>query len=279
MKELIGLFSFVMFASTAIGQYYYKDIIVSKETTEKWKDYKESNVKSINISSFEGNGQPTEGFIGKISIAGDFSQISTYTRSDENQASTLIAKYNAQGLLINTVDTSDRFESITQYIYDDQGHVTSIMNSSLETDNQVKESEEHIWKYDQNGIPQVMLKVKENRDTAYVRFIADGKGNITEEREVHNQDSLPAIYYYYDDQNRLTDVVRYNERAKRLLPDYIFDYGNKSRITSMLVVPEGNDYQKWIYEYNDRGLKDRETCYGKGKELLGRIEYEYNYAK
>ena len=124
-----------------------------------------------------------------------------------------------------------------------------------------------------------MLKVKENRDTAYVRFIADGKGNITEEREVHNQDSLPAIYYYYDDQNRLTDVVRYNERAKRLLPDYIFDYGNKSRITSMLVVPEGNDYQKWIYEYNDRGLKDRETCYGKGKELLGRIEYEYNYAK
>jgi len=279
MKELIGLFSFVMFALTAIGQYYYKDIIVSKETTEKWKDYKESNVKSINISSFEGNGQPTEGFIGKISIAGDFSQISTYTRSDENQASTLIAKYNAQGLLINTVDTSDRFESITQYIYDDQGHVTSIMNSSLETDNQVKESEEHIWKYDQNGIPQVMLKVKENRDTAYVRFIADGKGNITEEREVHNQDSLPAIYYYYDDQNRLTDVVRYNERAKRLLPDYIFDYGNKSRITSMLVVPEGNDYQKWIYEYNDRGLKDRETCYGKGKELLGRIEYEYNYAK
>ena len=279
MKELIGLFSFVTFALTALGQYYYKDIIVSKETTEKWKDYKESNVKSINISSFEGNGQPTEGFIGKISIAGDFSQISTYTRSDENQASTLIAKYNAQGLLINTVDTSDRFESITQYIYDDQGHVTSIMNSSLETDNQVKESEEHIWKYDQNGIPQVMLKVKENRDTAYVRFIADGKGNITEEREVHNQDSLPAIYYYYDDQNRLTDVVRYNERAKRLLPDYIFDYGNKSRITSMLVVPEGNDYQKWIYEYNDRGLKDRETCYGKGKELLGRIEYEYNYAK
>jgi hypothetical protein len=45
----------------------------------------------------------------------------------------------------------------------------------------------------------------------------------------------------------------------------------------MLVVPEGsNDYQKWLYEYDDKGLKTKESCFNKKKELMGRIEYSYN---
>ena len=279
MKELIGLLSLLLLYRPVIGQYYYKDIIIPRQTTEKWKAYKENKVSSVIINSFEGNGQPTEGFTGKLTIARDFSQISTYTRSDENQASTLLARYDSKGMLTSTIDTSDRFQSTTEYGYDEQGHIVSITNNSLETDDSVKESEQHVWKYDQKGIPQLMLKIKESTDTTYIRFIADEKGNITEERQMHNQDSLPAIYYYYDDQNRLTDIVRYNVRARRLLPDYIFDYDNKGHIASMLVVPEGNDYQKWIYEYNDMGLKDKENCFGKGNELLGRIEYEYSYSR
>ena len=44
----------------------------------------------------------------------------------------------------------------------------------------------------------------------------------------------------------------------------------------MLVVPEGtDDYQKWIYEYNDAGLKIKETCLNKRKQILGRVEYVY----
>ncbi len=44
----------------------------------------------------------------------------------------------------------------------------------------------------------------------------------------------------------------------------------------MLVVPEGTDnYQKWHYTYNEAGLKTKEACYNKRKQLLGRIEYEY----
>jgi len=93
---------------------------------------------------------------------------------------------------------------------------------------------------------------------------------------VRNGIALPSYYYYYDEKNRLTDVVSYNVRAKRLLPLYIFEYNDDNQLASMLVVPEGSDdYQKWIYEYNERNQKVKETCINKRKQIVGRVEYQY----
>lgn len=39
-----------------------------------------------------------------------------------------------------------------------------------------------------------------------------------------------AIFYYYDDLNRLSDVVRFNLKAKSLLPDFMFEYDDKDRV-------------------------------------------------
>jgi YD repeat-containing protein len=56
----------------------------------------------------------------------------------------------------------------------------------------------------------------------------------------------------------------------------VFDYNDKGLINSMLVVPEGSsDYQRWQYTYNDAGLKIKETCMNKRKQIVGRIEYVY----
>jgi hypothetical protein len=99
---------------------------------------------------------------------------------------------------------------------------------------------------------------------------------VAEENSVRRKVALPSFYYYYDAQNRLTDIVSYNVKAKRLLPLYIFEYNDDNQLSSMLVVPEGtDDYQKWIYEYNDAGLKIKETCLNKRKQILGRVEYVY----
>jgi hypothetical protein len=49
-------------------------------------------------------------------------------------------------------------------------------------------------------------------------------------------------------------------------------------MTSLLAVQEGAaSYQKWIYEYNDKGLRTKESCFSKERELLGHIEYQYSY--
>ena len=123
-----------------------------------------------------------------------------------------------------------------------------------------------------------MLKIKNGRDTTFIRFILDEKGNIAEERATRNKTDLPTIFYYYDADNRLTDIVRYSLKAKRLLPDNVFEYGEGGKLSSMLVVPDGsNDYLKWLYEYNEKGLKIKESCFSRQKELLGRIEYQYSY--
>jgi YD repeat-containing protein len=277
MKGLTGLLFLLAFTGTVTAQYYYKDLILTKQTTEKRKTYKEAGIKSVKLNSFESNGRPTEGFNCEQAIAGDFSTITTYTRSNVSSASVLTAFYDNSGLLKKTIDTSDMYQSTTEYEYNGSGQIVTITNTALETDNQMKETEKHIWTYDSKGIPTGMTKIKGNSDTTYLQFTADEKGNIVEERPVRNNLKLPAVYYYYSDNNLLTDIVHYDAKAQRLLPDYVFEYDEHGRLITMLVVPKGSsDYQRWIYEYNEKGLKVKETCFNKRKELLGKIEYQYS---
>jgi YD repeat-containing protein len=249
---------------------------VSRQTTGQWQLYKDNKVRSVRLESFENDGQPSDGFVGDQQVTGDFSRITTHTRSSGTTDSWILAYYTPSGLLSKIVDTSDTYQSTSEYQYDPAGHITSITNTSLETDNHLKDLEQHLWQYDAQGKPSGMLKIKNGNDTTIVRFVTDEKGNIGEERARRNNTDLPAIYYYYDSDNRLTDIVRYNDRARRLLPISIFEYQTGERPVSMMVVPDsGNDYQKWIYEYNDKGLKIKESCFNKKKELQGRIEYSY----
>jgi hypothetical protein len=186
------------------------------------------------------------------------------------QPSILQSFYDVNGRLTKTVDTSDAYNSTTIYNYNAEGEIDTIINTSLETDNKLMTSEKHIWTY-KEGKAVLMIKIKNGSDTTVVNFTADEKGNIVEERSVHQKENLPAVYYYYDNDQRLTDIVRYNEKAQRLLPDYIFGYEPEG-IASMIFVPAGSDdYERWIYEYDSRGLKSAETCFNKRKEIMAKV--------
>ncbi len=279
MKLLMVLLCLITGTLACHAQFYYKDQLVPRQNSAQWKLYKDNRVKAVKLSSFEGDGKPTDGFTGELEVTGDFSRIMSHTQiaSTGNPESWIISNYSAQGLLIKNTDTSDTYRSVTDYQYDPQGRPLSILNTSIETDNHLEETELHTWQYDAGGKPVGMLKIKNGKDTTFVRFIQDEKGNIAEERAVRNKTELPAVYYYYDTDNRLTDIVRYNLKAQRLLPDDVFEYGVGGRLTTMLVVPEGtNDYQKWFYEYDDKGLKTKDTCYNRRSQLLGKIEYHYS---
>jgi len=261
------------------GQFYYKDIIGTEQAGARWRNFQLNRVEAISLQSLEANGQATDGFVCEQKVSQDSRTVDTYSRSTESSATDLVATYNSMGQLIKTLDTSDSYQSTTTYQYDSAGRVLLISNIALETDNQVRDTEDHLWTYDAQGKPQSMLKLKTGHDSTIVRFVLDEKGNVIEEHALHREDSLPVVFYYYDGANRLTDIVRYNRRAGRLLPDYVFEYDAQGRIVSMLEVPEGNDYQRWIYAYNEKGLKASDTCYGKGRILLGKIAYGYRYAK
>ena len=276
MKIITGSLLLIVLTQTCFAQYYYKDLVTTRQNEARWRLYRDNRVKSVRLNSFERDGGPTEGFAGDQEVSGD--RLTTHTKASGNAESWIIASYTPQGLTRQTTDTSDTYHSVSDYQYDVDGRLQSIVNTSIETDNHLRDVEQHIWSYDASGKPSAMLKIKNLGDTTFVRFVLDEKGNVAEERAVRNKTDLPVIYYYYDANNRLTDIVRYSLKAKRLLPDNIFEYGEDGKPSSMLVVPDGsNDYLKWLYDYNDKGLKIKESCLSRQKELLGRIEYQYIY--
>lgn len=279
MKFLIGVLFLILLSGAVNAQYYYKDIISTRQNIAKWQAYKAARVRSVRVNSFEADGQPTDGFQLEQTVNSDFSGITTHSRANGATETWTFATYSPEGLLTSITDTSDTYQSVSVYQYDSQGRLTTLANTSTETDNHVKAVETHLWQYGPStDKPTAMLKIVNYTDTTYVRFVPDEKGNIAEEHASRNNIALPVIYYYYDDSNRLTDIVRYNLKAQRLLPDNIFEYGEDGRMTSLLAVQEGaTSYQKWIYEYNDRGLRIKESCFSKEHELLGRIEYQYTY--
>lgn len=280
MKPFLFFICLVFLYHSSVGQFYYKDLILTRQAAEKWKNYHQANVRSVTILSFEANDQPVEGFTCEEKVSPDFSQIITHTHSAFSPESNLVCDYDKNGLLKKSVDQSERLTSSSEYDFDSQGRLVSINNTSAASDTSLPDTEQHQWVYDSQGKPVSMLKIKNNKDTTFIRMVMDEKGNPVEEHAIHNKIELPAIYYYYDEGGRLTDIVRYNDNAKRLLPTYIFEYGNKGILTSMMSIPEDSkDYQKWYYEYNEEGLRIKETCFNKQRQLLGRIEYRYAIKK
>lgn len=275
MTKILGLSLLISFiAHTAYSQHYYNDLVMTNEIVKKRAIYQTNKVKGVKMTSFDNNNQPIEGFGGSQDIAGNFASITTETTTSVSGKDEITHYFNAQGQLTQSIDTTDGNKVVIQYTYDANNNITSITNMSFSPGG-YSTREQHLWFY-KDGKPERMLKIKNSLDTTIVNFKLDEKGYVGEERSVHAGIEQPVVYYYYDDKGRLTDVVRFNNRAKRLLPDYIFEYDDAGRIAMMLVTTAGGaDYQKWYYRYDEKGLKQKDECFGKNKMLIGKIEYKY----
>ncbi|RYY15777.1 MAG: hypothetical protein EOO04_28085 [Chitinophagaceae bacterium] len=272
--SLLVLFSIVFFSASS--QYYYKDLIVTKELQTKHQSYRKNAVRAVEYASFDANNQPIEGFTCQQTVAPDFSMIRTVTKTTLSGTSESIAYFNQKGQLIRTTDTAEGNKTNTEYRYDANNRLV-VINSVSTSPGNTSNQEQHIWEYNEKGQPKNAFKIKNGIDTTYISFVFDDQGNLAEENSKRNNLGLPAIYYYYDEDKQLTDIVRYNNKARRLLPDYIFEYED-NRVGSMLVAEEGTgDYQKWYYSYDDNGLKLQDACYSKTKVLIGRVEYKYKF--
>ncbi|HEY0679782.1 MAG TPA: RHS repeat domain-containing protein [Chitinophagaceae bacterium] len=273
MKNILGITVLLLLTLSVQSQYYYKDLVTVRQTNAQWAVLKNSKVRSVKLQSFEANNQPSEGFTIEQRISDN--RVITSTNTISSGTSELTATYNPEGRLVQTIDTSEDFHSVTKYEYDANGRITSITNNSRS--GEFLNSEVHVWSYDASGKPSGMLKIRNNSDTTYIRFVYDGKDVPVEEHATRKGAREPEIYYYYDDKNQLTDIVRYSVKARKLLPTHIFSYNTDGSIAGMLLIPEGsNEYQRWYYDYDERGLKIRERVFNKQQQLMGKVEYVYN---
>lgn len=268
----------LMTVSTAgISQYHYLDIVSNLQLSSEMKQFKEQKIRDIQVHSFESNGDPSKGFFCKKKISKDYRKIETYTKSAISEKSILISRFNTEGQLIASNDSSAISSSSNFYQYDSKGHLTKVVNisASMDDDFTSKMNEEHLYFYDAKGRCLKMLRIKNQLDTATVLFTSDEKGNIIDENDLGKNGK--HYYYYYDSKNRLTDVVKYNSLRDKLLPDLLFEYNSASQVTQMITTEEGisNNYYIWKKIYND-GLRIIEKCFSKENELLGYFEFEYN---
>src|ERR1700730_8701028 len=119
-KVITGTFIFIlliMLAQASTAQFYYKDLVATRQNTAQWKLLRQNKVRSVKLNSFEG-GEPTEGFLGEQEVAGYYSRITTHTKSSRTAETWIITSYSPQGLPAKVTDTSDTYRSITDYQYD-----------------------------------------------------------------------------------------------------------------------------------------------------------------
>lgn len=274
MKKILSVLVLTAFLHPLQAQYYYKDLVTTRQTNQQYSLFVKEGIKKVNLTSFDGNSTETAGFSCEQTISTGKRTITTTTQTAVMGDSYLITTYNEQGQLVSTTDSAQNATSTTTYRYDAGGRLVNIATSSR-SDN-VTTSETHTYTYDVTGHPASLLRIRDQQDTTLVQFILDENGNVVEERSTRKNQSQPSIFYYYDARNQLTDVVRFNVKAQRLLPDYIFDYNENGQLKKMLVVPSGtNEYQTWYYQYEPSGLKKLDLCYNKAQQLIGKVLYEY----
>ncbi|MFT3947360.1 MAG: hypothetical protein QM763_10345 [Agriterribacter sp.] len=277
--KILTLISIAGFIPEKIfAQYYYRDIILTAQNSALQQAYKKNKVQQVVLKGFEANGEPSGNFSCEIKPNSGFTQIRTITISGVAGNASLTAFYNFKGQLYKSIDSTSENVSIVEYTFDSTGKLVSASNTVIGIMDKTKQTETHIWSYSNEGAPQSMLYIKGTADTTIIKFASDDKGNIIEEEGWLKNISKGKTYYYYDSLNRLTDIVRYNQRVQKLVPDYIFEYDENNRITQMTnIQQDAGDYLIWRYLYSDKALRTEERCYNKQKKLVGRIEYQYTF--
>lgn len=274
MKSLLILLC-CMVCINSYSQYYFNDIVSTQNSNDQYKLLRAHKIKKIKATSFEADNSITEGFLLEEEISMDGKRITLNTSTSGGKASVTNRTYEL-GKLKRALSNTHGIETKTEYSYTDKGQVQRILFTTTDTAMKYVSVEAHEWLYNETGQPVSMLRIKNKLDTTVIELTKDEKGLVVEEHWKKKKRNLETYYFYYDAKNNLTDIVRYNTRLKKLLPDYMYEYDGSGRIIQMTQVSmSSSSYIVWKYTYNEKGLKQMESGYDKSKKLIGKIEYYY----
>jgi hypothetical protein len=280
MKSILSLFLLFVFA-VSNAQYYYKDITGTRESNRLLQTYREQKVVSVSAIGIKPDGTRSDEFKEDQLFLAATNQLKITTVPEPSVSNIFYYLTDVAGNVITTIDSSAYMSSKTYFTYNEKKLITGIKFEANSPGNDINEKEEHIWIYNNDDKPLKMFRIKNGTDTITIKFVLDENGNLIEEKPVVRGAEGEAVLYYYDELNRLTDIVRYNNKAQMLLPDYMFEYDEKNNLIQKITTVPGKQtgYIIWRYLYNAAGLKTKEAVYNRDKELTGKIEYKYIYSK
>ncbi|WP_220250136.1 hypothetical protein [Chitinophaga rhizophila] len=263
------------------AQYYYQDIVNTARTEANMALLKENKITAQLVQSLDANRDTDNDFRCTRELSSNFRQIRSVTVSRSTGYSAMTTYFNNKGKMTKTIDSTRNI--ITTVIYmrntnDTSGKLREVYLTSFEPKTKYKFTETRRYMYDSLGRLSHMIHFHGDKreDSTTVTFTLDSLGQVIEEIETGKGAKGRRIYYKYNDQGLLSDIVRYSPARKKMLPDYIFDYDANNRIGAMTTVNgETATYTIWRYTYDENGLPVQEECYGKKKELLGTVRYKY----
>ena len=272
----VALFSHI----TVFCQYYYNDVTDARVISERMKNYVHQKVKTITATGYDARGAKTTDFNEWQEINAEKKILKISTRNGQ-QVTRQYYQFDDQYRLSGITDSSAYIKSNTVYSYDNNGNIISIKTSIKDSLQDFTETIEHQYQYNAGKKLEKLWRIINSKDSSEYHFTIDEKGNVADEQLYRHGAGIDPIYYYYDDGNRLTDIVRYNKKTKKLLPTLMFEYDESDRIIQKMTILSTNnpDYLIWRYIFNERGLKTKEALFNKQKELTGRIEYAYTFEK
>ncbi len=283
MKFLLAPLLFISGLSLH-AQYYYDDIAGTRETNRLMQTYLGQKVRIVAATGYDNKGVKATDFteVQEIKENGRLLRLSAIRNFKKTVT---LSRFDEQGRVISITDSAADIQSITLYHYDAAGRLNKVENKVLDSTNAFNHTETHWWYYNEKGMPVTMWRVISNSgaenstDSLEVRFTADEDGNTGDERTFRKGVETGYLYYYYDDQHRLLDIVRFNTRLKKLLPDVMFEYDESGRIVQKTTTTSSLHlgYLIWRYIYNEKGLKTKEVLFNSDKQITGRIEFAYTF--
>ena len=276
--KFLSLIVLGLISLQATAQYYYNDIIGTTETNRLMKNYRANKVKMVTTVGIDQYGAKNDTYGEVQEIRENGTVLKTSTRNNA-QVSVYYNRFDAQGRLISITDSSAGLINVISYQYDAEDRIKLIQNTTADAANDFNQVEAHHWTYDATGNPLKMWRTINNADSLEIRFIPDENGLPGDEKTFRRGIETGAVYYYYDENKRLTDVVRYNLKLKKLMPDMMFEYDEQNRVIQKITTTPSLkvSYLIWRYIYDDKGLKTKEALFNDDKQLTGKIEYSYTF--
>jgi len=285
MKSILA--TLVILASTLSlsAQYYYKEIVGTADVNRMIGAYLANNVRTVTATGFDENGRKDADFSETHYFFRDKNTLRIATRNGQTITNQYF-RFDKNGLVNTITDTALSMISQSVYSYDDNNNLVSIKNTVTDGEDSIYANELHQWFYNDAGKPVRMLRIVNKTDTTDVRFTVDDNGNVIDEWPFINKVSRQKTYYYYDGKNRMTDIVRYNVAARKLLPDMMFEWTDQGQLKqkTTTIGTMGVSYLIWTFVYNEKGLKAKEATFKKNKkidqlEMVGKIEYSYTFGQ
>lgn len=275
----------VLASSLSQAQYYYNDIVSTLETSRQMQTWKDARVRTISSTGYDANGVKATDFAEVRELRDSYRTLRVSTRNGSDH-SAYYNRYDENGRLVNSTDTSfAEVKNSTTYTYDAAGRITQVKTVVSDSTGGFDKTEVHDWYYNAAGKPEKMWRIVNKTDSIEIRFFPDEKGNPGDEVLYKWGVESSRYYYYFDEEGRVTDIARFNDKVKKIMPDMMFTYDEKGNLLQK-VTTTGNDnlgkmtwvgYIIWRYIYNDKGLKTKEALFDKDQQLTGKIEYSYTF--